>query len=455
MKRPFALGDIVDWRLCVGCGACAYACPDGRVTLWDYASEGIRPAVTPGDCTGCSACVDVCPGLQTDFARNDNQMRPDGRTKEFEWHWGPVLAAWEGHAADPEIRFKGSSGGVLTALSLYCIEKGGFHGVLQTGSDPANPIRNRTRLSRVRSDLLAATGSRYAPASVCNGLALVEAAPAPCVVVGQPSEIAGLAKARALRPALDSKVGLTLSFFCAGSPPTAATVALLISHGINPTCLEELRYRGMGWPGHFAARAKGAAEPAVKLTYQDSWAFLQARRPWAVQMWPDGSGELADISCGDPWYTEPDGANPGSSLVLARTKRGHETILKAMEAGYLELESAEDWKVEKSQAGLWQKKGSVWGRIAVLRALRIPTTRIQYAHLWRCWLALSLGEKLRSTLGTLRRVLKRRLYRPACLSASEAMPVAAAAPFEAIQPRDRPGGAGRRLDALGDGGPLG
>ncbi|QXD32466.1 Coenzyme F420 hydrogenase/dehydrogenase, beta subunit C-terminal domain [Candidatus Pelagisphaera phototrophica] len=48
----------------------------------------------------------------------------------------------------------------------------------------------------------------------------------------------------------------------------------------------------------------------------------------------DGSGELEDISCGDPWYEEPDGKNSGFSLIIARTPIGREIVKGAITAGY-------------------------------------------------------------------------------------------------------------------------
>jgi len=83
-----------------------------------------------------------------------------------------------------------------TAASLYCIERGGMRGVLHTGADPESPVHNRTRLSRSRTELLAAAASRYSPASVCDDLGLVEQAPALCVIIGRPVEIAALFRAQ-------------------------------------------------------------------------------------------------------------------------------------------------------------------------------------------------------------------------------------------------------------------
>lgn len=401
--------DVVDWRMCLGCGACAYICPDERVKLRDFLEEGIRPVVEMGDCSGCSACVEVCPAVRSDFPSEEA--------------WGPILEMWEGHASDSEIRFKGSSGGVLTAIGAYCIEVLGMAGVLHIGQDGEEPIRNRTHLTRSREELLAASGSRYSPASVCNGLSLVEQADAPCAVIGKPSEISAVANARRLRPKLDERIGVTLSFFCAESPSTGGTTALLDQMGVAPSSLSDLRYRGLGWPGHFAPTRRGEFDPCVKMTYQESWAFLQAHRPWSVQLWPDGSGELADISCGDPWYEKPDGRNPGSSLVVARTARGREIVQGAIDAGYLTLTPAEMWKLDRSQDGLLRKKGSVWGRLLAMRMLGLPIPAFSGLRLFGVWQKLSLNEKLRSTLGTLRRCITRKLYRRLRLNHAASVPV--------------------------------
>ena len=409
--------DVVDWRMCLGCGACAYICPENRVQLRDFLEEGIRPVLKPGDCSDCSACVDVCPAVRSDFRVSDARGREA---------WGPIVEMWEGHANDAEIRFKGSSGGVLTAIGAYCVEVLGMGGVLHIGQDVEDPLRNRTRLSRSREEMLAASGSRYSPASVCNGLGLVEQASAPCVVMGKPSEISAVANARRLRPKLDERIGLTLSFFCAESPSSGGTVALLDKMKVSPTSLSDLRYRGLGWPGYFAPTLRGDSAPCAQMTYEESWAFLQAHRPWSVQLWPDGTGELADISCGDPWYDKPDGKNPGSSLVVARTEQGRRIVRGAIDSGYLTLTPAELWKLDRSQSGLRKKKGAVWGRLLAMRLLRLPTPKMEGLRLFKLWRQLSTGEKLRSTLGTLRRCLTRKLYKPLILNQVMSVPVKAA-----------------------------
>jgi coenzyme F420 hydrogenase subunit beta len=408
MKSINSVADVAAWRMCLGCGACAYICPKQAVRLTDVLDEGIRPIVSdPHSCGSCNECLKVCPGYENDHS--ELEQRP-GIVPEMSQTCGPVLEIWEGHATDPEIRFAGSSGGAITALSLYCLERAGMHGVLHIGLDPDNPIRNQTRMSFNRPDLLRATGSRYAPASACDRLDLIESAPAPCVFVGQPSEVTALRKAQRLKPALDRNVGLAISFFCAGSPSTRGTLELLKHLGINAADVRDLRYRGNGWPGNFAVSRAGDTSPFRQITYKESWGFVQAFRPYSTHLCPDGTGEDADISCGDPWYREVQPGEPGSSLVVVRTERGRQIVRAAMQAGYLTLTLANTQKLLDSQRNLFEKRGAVWGRTMTMRAFGLPTTQLKGFQLFKNWRRLSLNDKLRSTFGTARRIIFRRYF---------------------------------------------
>ena len=325
MTRIHTVADVAKWRMCLGCGACAYICPEQNVRLTDVVDEGIRPTVPdPGQCGLCHDCLDVCPGYEE---RPFESLSATGDRPGTH----PILRPGDGdlrgaYACDSEIRSAGSSGGAITALALYCLEKGAMHlARLHIGMDPEDPLRNRTGMSRNRADLVRVTGSRYAPASACDRLELIESAPAPCVFIGQPSEVTALRKAQRLRPALDRNVGVAISFFCAGSPSSRGTRELLKQLGIDPAQVRDLRYRGNGWPGNFAVTRRGEESPAREMSYQESWGFLQAYRPYSTHLCPDGTGEDADITCGDPLVSEsstrgsgfvpgggPDGAGSGA-----------------------------------------------------------------------------------------------------------------------------------------------
>jgi len=409
MARISTVQGIVDWRLCLGCGACAPICPEGKIELVDVEADGIRPKVRDEACGGCRRCLDVCPAHENDHR---HLLRAPGLIPEVASAYGPALELWEGHATDAEIRYKGSSGGLLTALGLYALERCGMHGVLHIAADPRDPVRNATTLSRTRADLVSATGSRYAPASACDRLDLIASAPSPCVFIGQPAEATALRKALRGWPELRDKVGIVLSFFCAGSPSTRGTRELLQAEGVPCEEVAEVRYRGLGWPGHFAVRRKGEAEVVPLRTYANSWGFLQAYRPLAVHLTPDGSGEDADLSLGDPWYRPVPAGAEGLSLIVVRTELGRSFLRDARDAGYVTAWPLSVEDALASQVNLTRKRGAVAGRVFAMRLLGLPAPRLRGFSLWRNWWALDFADKVKSTLGTVVRIVQRGQFRP-------------------------------------------
>jgi len=209
------------------------------VKLTNVESIGIRPLFSnniPRNLLEESFAV--CPTVRSDYgqlkSREDYDCAVDDKT---ETDWGAITGLWEGYACDTTIRFKGSSGGALTAIALYCLEKLEFHGVLQAGQNSKNPIYNETSLSQSREDVLSLMGSRYSPTSVCDGLDKVESAPNQCVLIGRPVDVSAIRNVMEYRPSFAKNVGVILSFFCAETPPTMATRELLKEFKVQESSL--------------------------------------------------------------------------------------------------------------------------------------------------------------------------------------------------------------------------
>ena len=409
-KKTITVQGVADWRLCLGCGACAYICPQAKIDLVDAVEEGIRPIVSDEHCEDCRLCLNVCPAYENDHSVLRGRPGTDPSVlNEF----GPIIEIWEGYAADDEMRYRAASGGAITALALYCLEQEHAYGVLHLQGDPNDPIRNRTCLSQSRAELLAGSGSRYAPGSVCDGLDRIESAPSPCVFIGQPSEVTALRKAEQLKPGLHEKVGLAISFFCAGSPATKGTIELLRSRGIDAAQVAEVRYRGLGWPGMFAVRRRDQTAFQPLATYKESWGALQRFRPYGIHLFPDMSGEDADISCADAWHrSNGREESEGHSLLVVRTERGRQVLRAAREAGYLVAERVDAKRLLQAQQSILGNAAAIWGRVQTFRLLGLPVPKLRGFPGFRAWLRLPAKEKLRSTLGTARRALQRGYYRP-------------------------------------------
>src|SRR5215467_8350335 len=325
-----SFSDVVDWGLCVGCGACSYA-SDGDVRMVHVASEGYRPVFGSGSRRSADP-MEICPGYQIN---GDLKIGRSTKQTEAEHEFGATLEIWEGWASDPDVRFKASSGGMLSALAIYCLEAGGFKGVIHVGMDPEKPWMNRNYISRTRADVLARAGSRYAPSAPCAALSDIPD-DGPYVFIGKPCDAAAVSELCRLDPQLNRRIGLILTFFCAGTPSTQGTLDLLDQLDVDQSQVKEVHYRGEGWPGDFRVISDGRSERKA-LTYQESWGRLTSYRPLRCNLCPDGLGRVADIACGDAWESFGTSSDPGRSIVIVRTHRGQEILHRALTAKYVQL----------------------------------------------------------------------------------------------------------------------
>jgi len=407
MRRRIAtIQDVAERHLCCGCGVCEFAQPDD-ISMVDDLQVGRRPVVREGADTALA--LSCCPGIELG---HEVELGPDVDPRLLAG-WGPVLEVWEGHAVDEKIRFSGSSGGVATALGLHGLRDGWAGGVIHIRQRHDVPVLNETVMSTNRDDLLRGSGSRYAPASPCDGLGKAVEATRPVAFIGKPCDVAAAQKAQREVPGLEEKLAVTIAIFCAGAPSTAGTIEMLEALGVDdPSDVGELRYRGNGWPGRAAVRMRTGGQER-SLSYEESWGgLLQKHRPWRCRLCIDHTGEFADLAVGDPWYREIEPGEAGSSLVVVRTERGRRYLAEAVQSGHLDVHRVPNELLPESQPNLLQTRGAVWGRLTASRLIGLPTPTFHEMPTFRHWIReLTIRQKASSVGGTVRRVLKRGLHR--------------------------------------------
>jgi coenzyme F420 hydrogenase subunit beta len=417
VARIKKIQDVVDYRLCIGCGACLHVLGRDAGRMVDIPDIGLRPRFSRAlSAEEDETALQVCPGVQVELS---GDVVPDGGFEDP--HAGRGLGVWEGHAADPEIRASGSSGGCITALSLYCLEKRGIDFVSHVAMHDDEPWRNRTVVSRTRDDLFRGVGSRYAPSSPCVSLDAYENSGEVGVFVGKPCDAAAVALVLKQKPQLRSNVAAVISFFCAGTPSSGSSAQLIRNNGLEPGHAGSVKYRGDGWPGRFRAIDRSGSE-RVSFTYAESWGELQSSRGLRCHLCADGMGEVADIACGDAWHRYADDGNPGLSVVIARTRRGLDIIEGATREGYLVLERVGVGSVlasQGSESGLIKRRSELWGRLLALRLLGVPRPQYRGFPLFAAWRGIASGRKLRSIVGTGVRAFRKKLFERQRINTSE------------------------------------
>ncbi len=394
--RRVAKGD-----LCSGCGACA-AIAGGKVTMQTAPPGFLRPLQT-GPLTGDQERVlaAVCPGL-------GQRVGADGRADDV--LWGPHVSTQTGWASDPGIRHAGSSGAALTAVLLHLLETGRVDSVIQTRADDILPIGNQTGASRSADEVVAASGSRYAPSAPLADIARLVGAGGRHAFVGKPCDAAALRAWAALDPAVAQTFPVILSFFCAGVPSHQGGEQVLAALGTTMADTARFRFRGNGWPGRATASLRDGRERSM--SYHDSWGNILSRHvQHRCKICADGTGMAADIVCADAWEADERGypvfeETDGISLVMARTATGARMVEDARAAGRIETREFDMAALAAIQPGQRERRRAVLARLAALRLSGRPVPRYRGLHLIAVARQNTLSRNLRNFLGMLRRTFR-------------------------------------------------
>ncbi|MDJ0778005.1 MAG: Coenzyme F420 hydrogenase/dehydrogenase, beta subunit C-terminal domain [Gammaproteobacteria bacterium] len=358
------LDAIVEQGLCIGCGLCQAVAGKDVVRVVKTASGYLHPVVVGElEAAQVDRIYEVCPGTRIEGLPErllDEETRVDNV-------WGPwqrIVRAW---AADPEMRYEGATGGVLTALAAYLLDSGRVNFVLHARASATEPSFGDATISRSRADVLAAAGSRYGPTATLIDIDAVLSLGEPFAVVGTPCDLSALRNHAEFDPRVDQLVRYWMTMVCGGFGAPETTLAFYQRNGIDPAQVTALRYRGRGCPGPTRVEtAQGAAE----YHYLDYWGDDESMwgLPFRCKICPDGIGETADIAASDTW---PGGSpnrvdsetDPGTNGVIARTRAGAELLAAAAQDGALAIEydiTADDMSIY--QPHQMHKKYAVWAR---------------------------------------------------------------------------------------------
>lgn len=343
---------------CTGCGLC------GAVQNKEFTEDSKKFLYPNLDINDYEFCKAVCPA-----AGNAVNNYADGSI------WGTIRKSYLGWSTISDVRYRASSGGVLTALCSYLLEKGLVDGIIQIKKDDQDPRKTVSVVSTTRAEVESCSGSRYTTSSPLLHITSQIENGKVYAFVGKPCDVS------ALRMLMNTgkyewtkQIKYLFSFFCAGQPSLAANNKLLSALGCSDIkdCLE-LNYRGNGWPGHAMVTMKNGTKN--EMDYEKSWMTILGRDVRkGCRFCADGTGEMADIACGDAWYLTMDGKpdfeeRPGRNVIFARTAIGEELLQAAVQAGAI---SVENYDIEKD--ALVKSQPYHYNRKASLSSLKLAAT---------------------------------------------------------------------------------
>jgi coenzyme F420 hydrogenase subunit beta len=394
---------VVKGQLCTGCGLCA-AVSGGAIEMSSSAEGFNRPRqLAPLGSANETVIAEACPGAIVASWPSAPRLHPV---------WGPYHAVYTGHAVDADLRFKGSSGGAVTALAVHALNSGVVDRVIHVVANPDDPAGNLVRCSSSAAEVIEGAGSRYVSSSPLADIEKVLADGGSAAFIGKPCDVSALRRLALVDPRVDAHIPLMLAFFCAGIPSRRAVGRVLDALGVAPGDLAAFRYRGNGWPGKATATAKDGR--VAQMSYEESWGdFLSKDVQFRCKICPDAVGGTADIACADAWYGGETGYPTfeeldGRSLIVSRTARGQSVLDAAVAAGDVAIEPLALGEIDLMQPSQAHRKRLVRGRLAALAVTFQPRPRVEGLSIAAASKGEGLKEQLRNFLGTLRRIVLRR-----------------------------------------------
>lgn len=401
--RSPTIDRVLRGDLCTGCGLCASVA--GDAVRMETVSPGYsRPAQDRGIDEAAEAKIaNSCPGAN--LAAWDIEQNVHS-------YWGPWRQVVTGYAADPEIRYAGSSGGAISALLIHALETGLVDRAIHVVADPENPTRNAMICSTTAAEVMAGAGSRYTASSPLEQIEDALAVGGSIAFVGKPCDVSALRRLAKIDPRVDRHVRLMLSFFCGGMPSHDGVGRILQTMGVKEDELVAFRFRGQGWPGTAAATTRdGRVE---RMSYAESWGeHLSKQVQFRCKICADAVGGVADIACADAWYGGESGypkfdERDGRSLIVTRSVVGDRLVEAAAESGVLKVEPLAVTEIDLMQPAQARRKRLVMARVAALAVTAQPRPNMRGTLVARAAKTSGVGEAARNFAGMVRRVILKR-----------------------------------------------
>lgn len=367
MRNFSGLEDIVRNGFCMSCGICVGCADDGIISMAWAENGHLRPRLKrPLTREEDAAVLRLCPGI--------NQSGPfDGPMENKDDVWGElkrVVTAW---SADPFVRQESSTGGVMTSVNHYLLDSGRAQFVLQVRGSSQIAHESEPVFIRDPKELLNKSASRYGSSSPLKAIRSALELGEPFAVSLKPCDIAGIRNLQREDSRAQDLIVFTQAMVCGTVPSIQDTFKLMQRNGADVANERpvDLRWRGNGCPGMFAARMPDGRE--VKATYNE----LFVDNPWTTQfrckLCPDAVGMQADLVSADSWpnaFAAYESA--GTNVVIARSTIGVEVLAECERLGYLETEAADAAILDYTQPHQTRLRRAFGSRLAGAIAAGAP-----------------------------------------------------------------------------------
>lgn len=375
-------------KYCTGCGYCT----NGIIN-----SHGFYRPASLEDIRDTSICpYNYMPKLAQKDAKNLSIL-------------GEYNTICYGYSADTRIRKIASTGGTITTIAKYVLEKKLVDAVIQVGADQKDPLRNCVYITSNPEDVSKHCGSRYGAVALLRDIHMIIDSDYTYAIIGKPCDIEVVRALMNQKKEYSEKIKYLISFFCGGTSSIQATEAMVNDCGVRKDELNNITYRGNGWPGKVTIKTD---KEQYQIEYETSWQKYLGRdlMPMCRFCW-DGLGQCADITCGDGWYVKnnkPDfSEGEGRNVIIARNKKGYDLLNMLVREGKLIISEFTKDDIDNfkyMQNGQFNRKTTMFSKVLVTKLMKREVPEYNLRDLFGYVRLVPLKKNISVALGTYKRI---------------------------------------------------
>lgn len=351
--------NVIDARMCIGCGACAFAEP-GVFSIGMTPEGHFRAAKAPHAETTVNPAICPMSGAGADETALAGELYPDLPEQAA---IGRHLSTFVCHVDEGDYRQRGGSGGLVTWLAAELLKQGKVDAILHVKplmEAQTDGLLFGYGVSRNVEEVRAGAKSRYYPIEMSDVLRLVRDTNERFAVIGLPCFIKAvrLLEKQGLIPA--GRIAYCIGLVCGHLKSRHFADYLAWQKGGEPGRLKTFDFRfkipnraasdyGFSFESIDQESASTARYWPMREVKGKNWGEGQFKNP-ACEYCEDVLAECADIVVGDAWLPGYVDDYMGTNVAVTRDKDIDTLIHAAAERGAIQYDEVGPADVIRSQA---------------------------------------------------------------------------------------------------------
>jgi len=376
VKSNKELKRIMGSTLCNRCGTCV-ALSGGKIAFTGKEKK-YRPVMLE-ELTELEAdrILNACAGKKFSFPKYREHFYPD--PAHYHPYIGPYEDIFTGYSTDPEVRRNAASGGILSAILIYLLDKKMIDGAIITGMSAGKPWLTEPFIASNREEILAAAQSKYIISSVNEILSESRHFRGNLAFVGLPGQVQSIRKLQQAGDPCIANIRYIFGPFYGNTLYFSSVTSFIRSYGEKDfRQIRRLWFRYGEWPGNMRVEMHSGKTYELKKFHANYLIPFHIVKNSLICT--DLANEFTDISSGDAWSPIYEERGQGYSVIIPRSKSGKEIIADMVREGRLEVVScSEEESITMHSHGYDFKKRGSFIRIGFRKLFFMPVPDYGYS----------------------------------------------------------------------------